>query len=101
MVRIVEVTKVCDEKNADAFKNLCRSMRLQARGTGGVDSASSGGIWDISNNERIGVGEVPLCNVLIKGARQMVDWEHALNTGENPEEAKAAMKAAIEKGVAC
>lgn len=101
MVNLTKVTEYCTSLDAGAFKKLCGSMRLQARGTGGVDSASSGGIWDISNNERIGVGEVPLCNVLIKGARQMVDWEHALNTGENPEEAKAAMKAAIEKGVAC
>lgn len=31
------------------FKNLMKSMGLQARGTAGVDSASTGGTWDISN----------------------------------------------------
>ena len=40
------------------FKALLKKMGLQARGTGGVDSASSGGTWDISNADRIGKGEV-------------------------------------------
>ena len=29
----------------------------EARGTAGVDSASTGGTWDISNADRIGKGE--------------------------------------------
>ena len=40
------------------FKALLKKMGLQARGTGGVDSASTGGTWDISNADRIGKGEV-------------------------------------------
>ena len=40
------------------FKDLLKKMYLQARGTGGVDSASTGGTWDISNADRIGKGEV-------------------------------------------
>merc|ERR1719291_491199 len=31
------------------FKEVLAKMGLQARGTGGVDSASTGGTWDISN----------------------------------------------------
>merc|ERR1719191_1933808 len=49
----------------DDFKKLLGTMGLQARGTGGVDSASTGGTWDISNADRIGKGEVQLCNILI------------------------------------
>ena len=30
-------------------------MGLQARGTAGVDSASTGGTWDISNADRLGL----------------------------------------------
>merc|ERR1712164_133498 len=29
------------------FKQILKKMRLQARGTAGVDSASTGGTWDI------------------------------------------------------
>jgi len=37
------------------------------RGTGGVDSGSTGGTWDVSNADRIGKGEIDLCNILIDG----------------------------------
>ena len=56
-------------------------MGGQARGTGGVDSASSGGKWDISNADRIGKGEVNLVNILIEGAAQLVKWEDVLQAG--------------------
>merc|ERR1719446_1816348 len=54
------------------WKKLTSAMGLQARGTGGVDSASTGGTWDVSNADRIGEGEVDLVNTLIEGAAQLV-----------------------------
>ena len=42
------------------FKDICTGLRLQARGGAGVDSGSSGGIWDISNADRLGTSEVDL-----------------------------------------
>ena len=33
-------------------------MRLQKRGTGGVDTAAVGGTFDISNADRLGTSEV-------------------------------------------
>merc|ERR1712139_156176 len=57
------------------WKKLLGSMKLQARGTGGVDSGSSGGTWDVSNADRIGKGEVDLVNILIEGAAQLIKWE--------------------------
>jgi creatine kinase len=71
----------------DDWKKLCAVMKLQARGTGGVDSANVGGTWDVSNADRIGTGEVDLVNVLIEGAAQLVKWETMMDNGE---EAKAA-----------
>jgi len=68
------------------FKKLLGKMGLQARGTGGVDSASTGGTWDISNADRIGKGEVQLCNILIEGATKLVKWENMM---EGDEKAKA------------
>merc|ERR1712096_1830 len=63
------------------FKGILGKMGLQARGTGGVDSSSTGGTWDISNADRIGKGEVELCNCLIGGATQLVKWENMLENG--------------------
>merc|ERR1719434_289675 len=76
------------------FKKFLGKMGLQARGTGGVDSASTGGTWDISNADRIGKGEVDLVNILIEGAAQLVKWESMLDKGGNDEvegEIKAKM----------
>ena len=67
------------------FKKVLGSMRLQARGTGGVDSASSGGTWDISNADRIGKGEVQLCNILIDGISTLTRWENMLENGKASE----------------
>ena len=33
-------------------------MKLQKRGTGGVDTAATGGMYDISNADRLGKSEV-------------------------------------------
>merc|ERR1712072_528722 len=65
------------------WKAFLGKMGLQARGTGGVDSANTGGTWDISNADRIGKGEVDLVNVLIEGAAQLVKWEQALDAGND------------------
>jgi glutathione S-transferase len=60
-------------------------MGLQARGTGGVDSANVGGTWDVSNADRIGKGEVDLVNTLIEGAAQLVKWESLCDNGKQDE----------------
>ena len=74
-------------------------MGLQARGTAGVDSASTGGTWDISNADRLGKSEIELVNIFIEGlfllqiliyfpnlgVAQIIRWEQALEKGENIE----------------
>ena len=49
------------------FKAVLAKMGLQACGTADVDSASTGGTWDISNVDRIGKSEVQLVNIFIEG----------------------------------
>jgi len=65
------------------FKEVVKSMGLQARGGRGVDSAAVGGKFDISNADRIGRGEVDLVNIMIEGCSQFVKWENALASGKN------------------
>merc|ERR1712226_786383 len=74
------------------FKDILKKMRLQARGTAGVDSASTGGTWDISNSDRLGMSEVQLCNLFIEGIAQVIKWEKALEEGKNIDEEVAAAK---------
>merc|ERR1719271_1074488 len=80
----------------DDWKQLCGAMKLQARGTGGVDSASTGGTWDVSNADRIGKGEVDLVNILIEGAALLVKWESMYDNGKG-DQANVEIEATIAK----
>lgn len=40
------------------FKKILDNLRLQKRGTGGVDTAATGDVFDISNLDRLGKSEV-------------------------------------------
>jgi len=78
------------------WKKLIGVMGLQVRGTGGVDTASTGGTWDVSNADRIGKGEVDLVNTLIEGAAQLVKWETMYDSGKS-EQADSEIKKTLAK----
>jgi len=81
----------------DDWKKLIKSMRLQVRGKSGVDSGSTGGVWDVSNADRIGKGEIDLVNILIEGAAKLVKWEGMYDAGRSSfadEEIKAQISKA-------
>jgi creatine kinase len=82
-LRAGALTKLPGVSSRKDWKLLLDKMKLQARGMGGVDSDSKGGIWDVSNADRIGKGEVDLVNILIEGLAQLVRWEAALDAGKN------------------
>eukprot|EP00922_Rhytidocystis_sp_ex-Travisia-forbesii_P005216 GHVS01007610.1.p1 GENE.GHVS01007610.1~~GHVS01007610.1.p1 ORF type:complete len:423 (+),score=77.94 GHVS01007610.1:56-1324(+) len=65
------------------FQEIFKPMRLQRRGTLGVDSTSTDGTHDISNSDRLGYSEVELCNVLIEGLDKIISWEKTLKDGGN------------------
>lgn len=57
-----QATKTCIYKSSlpkhPKFDAVLQKMRLQKRGTGGVDTAAQGGVFDISNVDRLGKSEV-------------------------------------------
>jgi creatine kinase len=63
------------------FKAICKAMSLQARGGAGVDNATGGGIWDISNSDRLGMSEVDLVNKMIEGCAKLVKMEQDMEAG--------------------
>lgn len=65
------------------FKKALAAKGLQARGTAGVDSASKGGIFDISNADRLGKSEVDLVNTMIEGVATCVECEKLLEQGKD------------------
>jgi len=85
-LRAGAMTKLPLVSRKDGFTKTLARMGLQARGTAGVDSASSGGTWDISNADRLGTSEVNLVNIMIDGVAQLIQWEQQLEKGESIDE---------------
>ena len=65
------------------FEEALKNMRLQKRGTGGVDTAAVGGTFDISNSDRLGKSEVELVQTLIDGIDRIIEMEKALEKGQS------------------
>uniref|UniRef100_UPI00397EEABD hypothetical protein n=1 Tax=Salmonella sp. s51228 TaxID=3159652 RepID=UPI00397EEABD len=60
-------------------------LKLQTRGTGGVDTAAEGGVFDISNLDRLGSSEVEQMQCVLDGVNKLVEMEKALEKGESIE----------------
>ncbi|KAJ3613417.1 hypothetical protein NHX12_019666 [Muraenolepis orangiensis] len=69
-------------KNAK-FEDILKRLRLQKRGTGGVDTAAVGGTFDISNADRLGFSEVELVQMVVDGVKLLVDMEKTLEKGKS------------------
>jgi len=65
------------------FENILKQLRLQKRGTGGVDTAAEGGTFDISNLDRLGFSEVELVSQVIEGVKTLIAMEKRLEAGES------------------
>lgn len=65
------------------FKSILDSMRLQKRGTGGVDTGSGNddGWFDISNADRIGKSELDLVQLVVDGVNLFCKLENTLANG--------------------
>lgn len=60
------------------FDEILLQLRLQKRGTGGVDTAASGGVFDISNLDRLGKCETKLVQEVIDGVNLLINMEKKL-----------------------
>lgn len=76
-VKLAAMSK--DEKKLDKVLDL---LRLQKRGTGGVDTASNDGTYDISNADRIGYSEVDLLQFVCDGVGLLIEMEKLAAEGK-------------------
>ena len=67
----------------ERFGDVLKTLRLQKRGTGGVDTASTDGTFDISNSDRLGFSEVELVQKVVDGVKLLVEMEKALEAGNS------------------
>lgn len=60
------------------FKEWCNKLRLQPRGIHGEHSETAGGVYDISNKERLGKSEIELVQTMIDGVSKLIEAEKRL-----------------------
>ncbi|XP_030647035.1 creatine kinase S-type, mitochondrial isoform X1 [Chanos chanos] len=65
------------------FSKILDNLRLQKRGTGGVDTAAVGDTFDISNLDRLGKSEVELVQLVVDGVNYLIDCEKKLEKGQD------------------
>ena len=65
------------------FDDILKKLRLQKRGTGGVDTASTDGVFDVSNLDRLGFSEVELVQKVVDGVKLLIDMEKRLMEGKS------------------
>ncbi|XP_016130808.1 creatine kinase S-type, mitochondrial isoform X1 [Sinocyclocheilus grahami] len=65
------------------FNKILDNLRLQKRGTGGVDTAAVGDTFDISNLDRLGKSEVELVQCVIDGVNYLIDCEKKLEKSQD------------------
>ncbi|XP_077353923.1 creatine kinase, mitochondrial 2a (sarcomeric) isoform X2 [Festucalex cinctus] len=65
------------------FSKILDNLRLQKRGTGGVDTAATGDTFDISNNDRLGKSEVELVQLVVDGINYLIECEKRLEKGQD------------------
>jgi len=74
------------------FGDILKKLRLQKRGTGGVDTASEGGTFDISNADRIGFSEVELVQMVVDGVEFLINCEKKLEKKQSIDGDVTALK---------
>uniref|UniRef100_A0A8D3E5V6 Creatine kinase U-type, mitochondrial n=1 Tax=Scophthalmus maximus TaxID=52904 RepID=A0A8D3E5V6_SCOMX len=65
------------------LNKILDNLRLQKRGTGGVDTAAVGGVFDISNLDRLGHSEVQLVQTVVDGVNYLIECEKRLERGQD------------------
>uniref|UniRef100_A0A8B9NDW3 Creatine kinase M-type n=2 Tax=Accipitriformes TaxID=2558200 RepID=A0A8B9NDW3_9AVES len=64
------------------FEEVLKRLRLQKRGTGGVDTAAIGAVFDISNADRLGFSEVEQVQMVVDGVKLLVEMEKKLEQNQ-------------------
>uniref|UniRef100_A0A8C0J8F7 creatine kinase n=1 Tax=Chelonoidis abingdonii TaxID=106734 RepID=A0A8C0J8F7_CHEAB len=67
----------------EKFGEILKRLRLQKRGTGGVDTAAVGGVFDVSNADRLGFSEVELVQMVVDGVKLLIEMEKRLEKGQS------------------
>ncbi|PIR69364.1 MAG: arginine kinase [Candidatus Niyogibacteria bacterium CG10_big_fil_rev_8_21_14_0_10_46_36] len=67
--------KLAGLEKSGKLKEACDALKLSVRGIHGEHSESAGGVYDISNKQRLGISEADIIRVLANGVRNLIALE--------------------------
>uniref|UniRef100_A0A7E4V5H0 arginine kinase n=1 Tax=Panagrellus redivivus TaxID=6233 RepID=A0A7E4V5H0_PANRE len=70
----IKLPKVSARKD---FKQICDKLNLQVRGIHGEHSESEGGVFDISNKQRLGISEYQAVRQMYDGVKKLIELEES------------------------
>ena len=73
----IQLPKLCADGTDTKAKEVCKSLRLSVRGTGGEHTPIVDGVIDISAQERYKIKECEIVNKLYSGLKELVAAEAA------------------------
>ncbi|CAK7312796.1 Creatine kinase B-type [Vulpes lagopus] len=66
----------------EKFPEVLKRLQLQKRGTGGMDTAAVGGIFEVSDADRLGFSEVEVVQMVVDGVKLLIEMEQRLEQGQ-------------------
>ncbi|KAB1266143.1 Creatine kinase B-type [Camelus dromedarius] len=76
----------------EKFAEVLKWLWLHKRGTRGVDTAAMGGVFDVSNADRLGFSEVELVQMAVDGVKLLIEMERRLEQGQAIDDLVPAQK---------
>lgn len=68
------------------------SVLTKSLAPGGVDTAAVGGVFDVSNADRLGFSEVELVQMVVDGVKLLIEMEKRLEKGQSIDDLIPAQK---------
>jgi len=79
-------------RKADLLAQAAVSVLIKSLAPGGVDTAAVGGVFDVSNADRLGFSEVELVQMVVDGVKLLIEMEKRLEKGQSIDDLMPAQK---------
>ena len=79
-------------RKADSPALAVVSVLTKFLAAGGVDTAAVGGVFDVSNADRLGFSEVELVQMVVDGVKLLIEMEKRLEKGQSIDDLIPAQK---------
>lgn len=88
----VSLPQASEGRKADSPAVAEVNVVTESLAAGGVDTAAVGGVFDVSNADRLGFSEVELVQMVVDGVKLLIEMEKRLEKGQSIDDLMPAQK---------